>query len=265
MKTRTLIRQASTRPAGRREAAFTMVEIALCLAIIGFALVAIIGMLPTGMNVQRENREETIIRQDATYLMEAIRSGSRGMYDLTNYFEKITISNNVSGRLPISQSFFRQLVPTTNSIIGLLTTPKFFRGLKVTNVITAQVQAISGSAVEKPPSTSRDVAFKYSLTSEIVPVISINTNLFDYSARSLTDEERNVRSNQFVQAQTQLENLYEVRLIFRWPLLPNGRTGGNKQVFRSMVGGSMTTNRVSLAGTTVDLYYFVPRLYSRIP
>src|SRR2546426_117981 len=113
MKTAPLFNQSSTRPAGRREAAFTMVEIALCLAIIGFALVAIIGMLPTGMNVQKDNREETIIRQDATYLMEAIRSGSRGMYDLTNYFEKITLSNNISGRLPLSQSFFRQLFPTT--------------------------------------------------------------------------------------------------------------------------------------------------------
>src|SRR6266513_839727 len=68
--------------ARRHTAGFTMVEIALCLAIIGFALVAIIGILPSGMNVQKDNREETIIRQDAMYLMEAIRSGSRVMYDL---------------------------------------------------------------------------------------------------------------------------------------------------------------------------------------
>src|SRR5947207_7764407 len=38
--------------------AFTMIEIAISLAVIGFALVAIIGILPTGMNVQKENREE---------------------------------------------------------------------------------------------------------------------------------------------------------------------------------------------------------------
>ena len=52
-----------------RQSAFTMIEIALCLAIIGFALVAIIGVLPTGMGVQRQNREETIINQDATIWM----------------------------------------------------------------------------------------------------------------------------------------------------------------------------------------------------
>ena len=47
-----------------------MVEIAICLAIIGIALVAIIGVLPIGMNTQRDNREETIINQDATVLIE---------------------------------------------------------------------------------------------------------------------------------------------------------------------------------------------------
>ena len=38
-----------------------MIEIALCLAIIGFALVAIIGILPAGMQVQKDNREDTIV------------------------------------------------------------------------------------------------------------------------------------------------------------------------------------------------------------
>src|SRR5213078_3899054 len=60
--------------ARRADAGFTMVEIALCLAIIAFALVAIIGVLPTGMRVQKENREDTIINQDGMFLVEAIRS-----------------------------------------------------------------------------------------------------------------------------------------------------------------------------------------------
>src|SRR3990172_1139429 len=68
----------------RSESAFTMVEIAISLAIIGFALVAIIGVLPIGMNVQRENREETIINQDAAVWFDAIRNGARDLYDLTN-------------------------------------------------------------------------------------------------------------------------------------------------------------------------------------
>ena len=67
-----------------------MVEIAICLAIIGVALVAIIGVLPLGMRTQRDNREETIINQDATVFIEAIRSGARGLNDLTNYVYAIT-------------------------------------------------------------------------------------------------------------------------------------------------------------------------------
>src|ERR1041385_4426805 len=73
-----------------REAAFTMVEIAISLAVIAFALVAIIGVLPRGMNVQKENREETIINQDAAYFADAIRTGAHGLDDLTNYVYAIT-------------------------------------------------------------------------------------------------------------------------------------------------------------------------------
>src|SRR5580704_17676223 len=69
----------------RPVAAFTMVEIAICLAIIGVALVGIIGVLPYGMNTQRDTREETVIPQDASLLIELISSGSRGANDLTNY------------------------------------------------------------------------------------------------------------------------------------------------------------------------------------
>ena len=63
---------------------------ALCLAVIGFALVAIIGVLPFGMNVQKDNRQETIVNQDATIFMNAIRNGERGFDDLTNYVMAIT-------------------------------------------------------------------------------------------------------------------------------------------------------------------------------
>src|SRR5687767_14156787 len=78
-----------------QQSGFTLVEVALSLAIIGFALVAIIGVLPAGVTVQKENREETIINQDGRYLLEAIRSGSRGIDDLTNYVEAIIITNFV--------------------------------------------------------------------------------------------------------------------------------------------------------------------------
>ena len=116
----------------RSQQAFTMVEIALALAVIAFALVAIIGVLPTGITVQKQNLEDTIINQDGVYFMEAIRSGAEGIYELSNYVNEVSIIgtpimnlSNLNGR----------------QIIGLLTTPG------TTNVAT--VRAISGSAAEK--------------------------------------------------------------------------------------------------------------------
>src|SRR2546423_5043685 len=70
---------------------FTMVEIAIAVAVIAFALVAIIGVLPAGLQVQKENREDTLMAQDGTYWMEAIRNGSVGLDDLTNYVEQIKV------------------------------------------------------------------------------------------------------------------------------------------------------------------------------
>ena len=83
---------ALRRRASRPQSAFTMVEIAICLAIIGIALVAIIGVLPIGINVQKDNREETVIDQDASVFLENIRNGARGLDDLTNYV--FAISNS---------------------------------------------------------------------------------------------------------------------------------------------------------------------------
>ena len=85
------------RSRGKTVAAFTMVEIALCLGVIAVALVAIIGVLPTGVRVQRDNREDTVINQEGLLWLEAIRSGSRGLDYLTNFVDTITISNTTQG------------------------------------------------------------------------------------------------------------------------------------------------------------------------
>ena len=78
-----------------------MVEIAIAIGVIGFALVAVIGILPAGMNVQKDNREDTMISEDAPIFLDAIRNGATvtnfngiigvngGLDYLTNYVEKI--------------------------------------------------------------------------------------------------------------------------------------------------------------------------------
>ena len=59
----------------RSQSAFTMIEIALCIAVVAIGMVAIIGVLPAGLNVQKQNREESLLTQDAELLLNALRGG----------------------------------------------------------------------------------------------------------------------------------------------------------------------------------------------
>ena len=250
---------AARRPHPERRAAFTMIEITLCLGIIGFALVAIIGVLPTGLNVQKSNREETIVDQDAGVWMNAIRSGAQGFDDLTNYVISITTSN-------LSTRAFLTLSPgngLTNGsqIVGLLSAPSYTLngGSLQTNSVVALVRALSGSAVEKAPqdnSTILDSAFSYRMIAEVVSYVPFNTaptNFSDYppgSSAWLT------ASNGMRVANSLLANLHDVRLTFRWPLLPNGETGSGRQTFRAATGGQL-----ALVDTNQSLYFFQHSIY----
>ena len=255
----------------RTDAAFTMVEIAISLAIIGFALVAIIGVLPRGLEVQKENRQETIINQDAQYLLDAIRNGARGLDDLTNYVFAITnwwasYDTNVApgnpwllvapGRDGYSRlgSDITSIIPAPfypldsgSNIIGLLGTPKYRAagGVVYSNHVVAYVRALSGSAAEKFPQNDaavQDLAFSYRLVSEVVPLAGADTN---------SPYGKNLQAN-----------LREVRLLFRWPLLPDGNVpvNGGRQVYRSLVGGSMTNEPLGS-----PLWFFEPAVYASIP
>jgi len=216
-----------------------MIEIAICLAIIGFALVAIIGVLPLGMNTQRDTREETVINQDATVLLEVIRGGARGADYLTNYVYAIT--NN--------RAYYKNGVPTpdvigwstadylTNgaNIVGLLSTPEFtdnnlaaplpplsYDGYS--NHIIAYVRSLSGLAAEKPPQNNtimREDTFTYRVYCVNAPLaVDTNSPLQGFSR--------------------QLANcLRELRLTFLWPQLPNGNLGANRQTFRTTVAGQL--------------------------
>ena len=261
--------QTATRT-GRGRRAFTMIEIALSLAVIGFALVAIIGILPTGMNVQRENREDTIIAQDATMFLEAIRGGQRGLDDLTNYVFAITNY----GVFPPRGYTPNTPYAITNGyrIIGLLSRPKYLsdvRGRVLSNHMVAFVRSMSGQAGEKAPQTNQTVrqfAFSYRLILANVPAI---TNYFDPISTNFTDPNLNgstneiiLRSNAWVVAKNVEANLHDLRLTFRWPLLPNGTAGSGRQVFRTLAGGAILyTNEPGFPQIDNTLCFMNPRDY----
>ena len=163
-------------------------EIAISLAIIGFALVAIIAVLPWGMNAQRDNRERTVINQDATIFLQAISTGARGDDDLTNYVYAITnyqTSLPLPGTLTIN-GYAGSTLANGAQIIGLLSTPEFVDSSNepvdyddasadkgFSNHVVAYVHSISGTAVEKPPQTNDLVigeSLSYRIYCENLPV-----------------------------------------------------------------------------------------------
>lgn len=235
----------------RRDSAFTMVEIALCLAIVGFAIVAIIGVLPAGLNVQRDNREETIVNQDSSIWIDAIRSGARGYDHLTNYVDRIVVlSSNydatstflgevkfVGERAPVGTGFE---LNSGARIVGMLSTPRFGAPTAIgaafsQNYVYAYVRAISGGAAEKAPQLNQDVlegSFGYRMVVDLTPESSVDPAGI-----------KNSRED-FVKRQ----NLSHLRLLCRWPLrepyspnlaLDRPLTGNRSIVFRTDIGGFM--------------------------
>jgi hypothetical protein len=199
-----------------------MVEIALCLAVIGFALVAIVGVLPLGMQVQQENREETIASQDAAYFLEAIRNGALGLDLLTNYVEEIhQIRSTGVGGVQTNVFVYPADFTRGAQIIGLLSTP-----VSATNsFMEAYVRPLSGAASENGRDSQVEVGFRYGLFVQVVPFLSFYTN-------DLAPEF----------TQTLRTNMHEVRLVLRYPLLPNHTYGSGKQVLRALVSGKLEPN-----------------------
>ena len=132
--------------------AFTLIEITMAVAVIAFALVAIAGLLPLGIETQRDNRQNTIVNQDGTYLLEALRGGPR-------------FDNELVSLLDLTQRF-----SFTNDadIIRYLTRVGV-------NELT-NMRSICGSAALRG-ATVQDFAMHYRVRSEVRPVTT-DSNLF---------------------------------------------------------------------------------------
>ena len=267
----------------RASAGFTMIEIAICLAIIGFALVAILGVLPLGMHTQRDVREETIIAQDATVLLEAIRGAARGadnltnsVFAITNYITQYDNKGNVVGLNPHVAGYTytaasydstpNNYYSLTNgaNIIGLLSTPQFTDGTKpiaslifnggYSNHVTAYVRAISGLAAEKPPQDNSIMVgdtFTYHVYC-VNAAVAADTNIFNLPQNNPT----------YIYNHQLAGNLHELRLTFLWPQLPNGNLPANpsRQTFRVSVAGQLAPDQNNNA-----LYFYQPQSFTTAP
>jgi hypothetical protein len=232
------------------------------------------------MTVQKENRQETIINQDMSMFLEAIRNGGRGFDDLTNYVGAITnywtiysdagtIASGGIDSFTYTNAFHNGIKTgseITNGlrIIGLLSTPRYINGNSSkarfqSNYIVAYVRSMSGQAGEKFPQSNpmmQDLAFGYRLMPEIAAYTYYEPDWTNYTAYANTNDWI-PRSNYWRVASTVQTNLCDLRLTFRWPTFPNGKVGNDRQIFRTVAGGHL----VQTNNLTMPLWFFEPRTY----
>jgi len=248
-----------------------MVEIAFSLAIVAFALVAIMGVLPTGMTVQKDNREDTIINQDGMFWLEAMRSGSHGIDDLTNYVEFIQISNR-TGVAEWRNTFdSSSQIKSGEQIIGLLSTPKYMTNdvnKAVTNTVIAYVRAINGAAVEKG-NPKNEFAFRYRLQSEVVQTLPTPPGLPERSNRENEDAFGNTLDPSLrlatIYDQNVMTNLYQFRLLMRWPLFQQGTNwvaGNNRRSVRGAMNGRL--HATLMTNSTTTNFFVEPNIYTYV-
>ena len=230
-----------------------MVEIALSIAVVAFALVAILGVLPTGLQVQKDNREETIINQDGAYLLEAIRSGNDRLGMLSNSVYFVSLNFGDGSRETILNDSQNKI--DGQRLVGLLSSPVSQSRRGISNVV-AWVRAINGSAIEQDPD-ARDVSFRYQVVAEVRPFLGYPPGL--------TNQLPKAERDRITALQT---NLHEIRLTMRWPLFrdnvnapQNARVGSRRRTFRALVAGSQIYYPTNIAGDERLVYYLRPSVY----
>jgi prepilin-type N-terminal cleavage/methylation domain-containing protein len=227
----------------RRDAGFTLLEIAVALAVIGFAIVAVLGVLPTGLNIQRDTRERTIVTQDATYLIEAIRRGafidSAMATNLIYHVEYVArVTTSTTGVSSTNELQINTDYSNDGDLVRLLGEPHQSSGPGNRNFTVMQMRSLSGTATEKGGRGEEGrITFNYLIFSEVIPITSVEpTGLL--TTENLDIRDQAYRSAQFGRLGT---NLAELRFTIAWPAtLPKG--GGdsiarNQLEFRSYVSG----------------------------
>jgi hypothetical protein len=219
---------------GRSESAFTMVEVALSLGIVAFALVAIIGILPVGLKAQQQNREDTIISQDGVYLMEAIRAGalSSNLSVLTQNLVFLYVTNTI----PLVADRGSIYATTTNivnpaEVVMQMSRPKLDSATSTSNSVFAVFKGFNGNLSEfiVDPNALR---FQYRVDVELEANTSGSMlGVTNYSTRFLST------------------NLYNLTLTYRWPADARGNVIGlGKKVLRTQISGTLNAYELTNGG-----------------
>lgn len=252
------------------QAGFTMVELALCIAVVSIAMVAIIGVLPLGMNVQKQNREDTIINQEAQILLDALRTASSSGAPITNIYtdslplaDRLWTYSNAADYLTnfvdyvavtnvFGKSYWRgpNYLKATGGdsadpsrpplmdghmFLNALLTPlvETNSGRLVTNLVFAQLRPITSPISEYPASLDQKPGKPPERFDDVFRYV-VTAEL----VRSVPLGAELYQAEEYEQLRQLTNSLYEVRLTFEWPV-----TALNPDVHENFVRPSVGSNR----------------------
>lgn len=266
-----------------------MAELALCIAIVAIAMVAIIGVLPLGMNVQKQNREETIINQDAQILMDALKTAAvsgaplTNIYrdslkladrmwtfanqadDLTNFVDYVVVENSL-GRSYWRGPWYRPVnggasadgsrAPLLDGhmFLNALLTPhaETNSGRFVTNMVFAQLRPISGPLSEQPSSLTRKPAPSEAAAEERFDTVFRYIVTAELSPAMPTSPAL-AQGEEIARLRNLTNQVYDLRLTFEWPVRSQN-TDIHQAGQAPNVGANRKTFRTQLAGSLETMF-----------
>ena len=232
-----------------------MIEIALALAVIAFGLVAIIGFLPFGLGVQRENKDDTLIDHDARMFLRFIRMepdvpiDPETLHRLWTYIipdkdgiRKVWVTNvfNVyekeSGQLKGSQVTQGYVCEVISPLVGPISRdlPQVLMAdLLKLRPFVGQIEVDTNANLLKIIVTRLTLYIRAGAGSAFDKYPQTDPAVTEMGFKYLL-----VRETTPVVSKWQLESqaqLYDVRFSFAWPVYPNGTVGYGRRVYRAQV------------------------------
>jgi hypothetical protein len=86
------------------------------------------------------------------------------------------------------------------------------------------------------------MTFRYQMTVEIAPFVNLEYDSTNFNAPDLDTNQYNLRLLRWWEATPLMNNLYDIRLRFAWPVFENGTNftiGPNAQTYRSQIAAQL--------------------------
>lgn len=148
--------------------AFSLIEVVLAMAIVAFALLAIIGMLPVGLATMRDSQNDQAIATIANQLRGDLQqisfgTGAGTLNDLQNtpyYYTAEGLKTDLTGTNEAGQPFYEAQFTVANAGVN-------GNGFVIANAVPANAANITVTLTYPYPSLTQKTAFNLFATKQV--------------------------------------------------------------------------------------------------